>query len=275
MNSSKKSTGAFSWLALFLAIAFVVTPAAGQTPAQSAAKPLDKKAILEKALETYYILENQGLKSFQCVVQPDWKKFMDMAAQKPTAGEDPRLTLLNPVQYSVAVDDQGDPKITPFLTTGGAPDPSVDQIVAGAQRTILGFFQSWNSMVLSSLFSPSEEDSYTLLDQPEGYKLTEKTGELNIEIVLTKDFVLTTMRTTAPGVVILIKPKYTKIEKGLLLMTGMDDDINNGSQKVSVQIQYQAVEGFQLPGKASYQVTFPGQTVAMDLTFTKYQLAKR
>jgi hypothetical protein len=274
MNWSNKIIFAFSWLSLLLAAVFAVAPAAGQQPAQSTAKPLDKKAVLEKALHTYYILENQGLKSFQCTVQPDWKKFMDVAAPKPPNGEDPRLALLLPVSYSVTADNQGDPKIAPILTTGGTVDPSVEGVVAGAQRTLLGFFQSWDSMVLSSLFSPSEEASYTLAEQPDGYKLTEISGELNIEILLTKDFVFTTMKSTAPGVVILVKPQFTKTDKGLL-MTSMDDDINNGSQKVNVQIQYQTVEGFQLPGKVSYVVTFSGQTVSLDMTFTKYQIPKQ
>jgi hypothetical protein len=259
--------------AFFLALALVL-PAAGQTPAQSAAKPPDKKTILEKALHSYYVLENQGLKSFQCTVQPDWKKFMDTMAQKPATGEDPRLALLIPVEYSVAINNQEDPKITPILTTGGTLDPSVQGIVDGAQRTLLGFFQSWDSMVLSSLFSPSEEASYALLEQPDGYKLTQISGEMNIEILLTKDLVFTTMKSTAPGVVILVKPHFTKTDKGLL-MTSMDDDINNGSQKVNVQIQYQTVDGFQLPGKVSYVATFSGQTVPLEFTFTKYQLAKR
>lgn len=273
MNNSKKNRVAFSWLALFLAVAIAITPAAGQAPAQLAAKPLDKKTVLQKALQTYYILENQGLKSFQCVVQPDWKKFMDSQAEKPGT-EDPRLPMLSPVQYSVAVDNQADPQITPIRPAGGTPDSSVDGMVAGAQRAILGFFQSWDSMVLSSLFSPSEEDSYTLSEQPDGYKLAEIAGEQHIELSLTKDFVLTTMHVTAPGVVISIYPKYTKIDKGLLLMTSFDDDINNGSQKVNVQIQYQTIEGFQLPSKVSYLVTFSGQAVPMDLYFTKYQLGK-
>lgn len=274
MNRSNKFAFAFSWFSLLVAVVFAVTPVAGQSPTQSAAKPVDKKALLEKALHTYYILENQGLKSFQCTVQPDWKKFMDTMAQKPATGEDPRVALIMPVQYSVTIDNQGDPQITPFLTTGGTVDPSAQGIVAGAQKTLLGFFQSWDSMVLSSLFSSSEEPSYTLLEQPDGYKLNEISGELNIEILLTKDLLFTTMKSTAPGVVILIKPQFTKTDKGLL-MTGMDDDINNGSQKVIVQIQYQTVEGFQLPGKVVYQVTFSGQTVALDFTFAKYQLTKR
>lgn len=274
MNQSKKFVGAFLWFGVFVAVMFAITPAAGQTPAQSAAKPLDKKTVLEKALHTYYDLETQGLKSFQCTVLPDWKKFMDAAAQKPATGEDPRLALLLPVQYSVAVDNQGDPKITPILTTGGVPDPSVQGVIDGAQRTLLGFFQSWNSMVFTSLFSPPEEDGYTLLEQPDGYKLTEISGELNIEILLTKDFVFTTMKSTAPGVVILVKPQFTKTDKGLL-MTSMDDDINNGSQKVNVQIQYQAVEGLQLPSKVSYVATFSGQTIPLEFSFTKYELTKR
>jgi len=260
---------------MLFVVAFAISPAVGQTPAQPAAKPLDKKAVLQKALQTYYILENQGLKSFQCVVQPDWKKFMDSDAAKPANGEDPRLALLSPVQYSVADDDQGDPKITPIRPAGGMPDSSVDGMVAGAQRAILGFFESWNSMVLASLFSPAEEDSYGFSEQPDGYKFTEIAGEQHIELSLTRDYVLTLMHVTAPGVVISIKPKYTKIDKGLLLMTGFDDDINNGSQKLSVQIQYQTIEGFQLPSKVSYVVTFSGQTVPMDLYFTKYQLPKR
>jgi hypothetical protein len=182
--------------------------------------------------------------------------------------------MLSPVQYSVAADNQGDPKITPIRPTGGTPDSNVDQMVAGAQRTVLGFFQSWDSMVLTSLFSPTTDDGYTLTEQPDGYKLTTIAGEQHIEISLSRDFVLTLMHVTAPGVVISIIPKYTKIDKGLLLMTGFDDDINNGSQKVNVQIQYQTIEGFQLPSKVSYQVTFSGQTVPMDLYFTKYQLGK-
>jgi len=274
MNRSKKLFFVLSWLSLLLAVVFTVMPAAGQQPAQSVAKPPDKKTILEKALHTYYVLENLGLKSFQCTAQPDWKKFMDAMAPKPATGEDPRVALLAPVQYSVAIDNQGDPKISPVLTTEGTPDPSVQGVVDGAQRTLLGFFQQWDSMVLSSLFSPSEEASYTLSEQPDGYKLNEVSGELNIEILLTKEYIFTTMKSAAPGVVILIKPQFTKTDKGLL-MTAMEDDINNGSQKVNIQIQYQAVDGFQLPSKVSYVATFSGQTVPLEFTFTKYQLAKR
>jgi hypothetical protein len=112
------------------------------------------------------------------------------------------------------------------------------------------------------------------LEQPDGYKLTEVAGEQHIEISLTKDYIFTLMHVTAPGVVISIYPKFTKSDKGLMLMTGFDDDINNGSQKVSVQIQYQTIEGFQLPSKVSYVVTFSGQTVPMSFEFTKYQLGK-
>ena len=272
MNNLRRIALAFSCLTLFLAAAFAITPEIGPTSA-SAAKPLDRKTVLENALKTYYILENQGLKSFQCMVQPDWKKLMDSQAEKPGT-EDPRLPMLSPVQYSVAVNNQGDPQISPIRPTGGTPDSSVDGMVAGAQRAILGFFQSWDSIVLSSLFVPSDENSYALSEQPDGYKLTVIAGEQHIEYSLTKDFVLTLMHVTAPGVVISINPKYTKIDKGLLLMTGFDDDINNGSQKVSVQIQYQTIEGFHLPSKVSYQVMFSGQTVPMDLYFTKYQLGK-
>jgi len=61
-------------------------------------------------------------------------------AQTSKTPEDARLPLLLPVQYTVAVSTQGDPKITAALATGGAPDPNVGGVVAGAQQTILGFF---------------------------------------------------------------------------------------------------------------------------------------
>ncbi len=274
MATPQVSRATLSYLLLAFAFVLAVPLAAGQNPAQSAAAQPEKKAVLEKARQTYYILENQGVKSFQCIVQPDWKKFMDFMAQKPTPAHDPHLALLGPVQYSVVVDDQGNAKVTPFLATGGTPDSSLDQIVGGAQQMIAGFFQSWDSMVLSSLFAPSEDDNYTLSERPDGYHLAEKAGEQNIDLLLTKDSLLTTMKVTAPGVIILIQPKYTKIEKGLL-MTGLDDDINNGSQKVNLQIQYQTVEGFQMPEKVNYQAVFTNQKVEIEMNFTKYQITKR
>jgi hypothetical protein len=44
---------------------------------------------------------------------------------------------------------------------------------------------------------------------------------------------------------------------------------------VNFEVQYQTVEGFQLPGKVSYQVTFPTQAVSIEMSFSNYQITKK
>jgi hypothetical protein len=147
-------------------------------------------------------------------------------------------------------------------------------MIDGAQKMLLGFFQTWTSMVFAVPFPESDDANLTLSDQPDGYHLTEKSGEQNIEMILGRDYALTTLKVTAPGAIIVTHPRFTKTDKGFL-MAGAASDINNGAQKLGIQVEYQTVEGFQFPQKVSYLATLQDTTVTVEMGFAKFQITKR
>jgi hypothetical protein len=251
-----------------------VSPVTEQTPPQSAAQKPGTKEIMDKARQIYYVLQDRGLLALQCNVQPDWKKVLDSTEGHSVAADNAMLILLIPVSYSAVVDERGGLKLAPVVATGGAVDPSVAKIVESAQKMLEGFLQTWVAMELSTPFPPSDDANLIFSEQQDGYHFTEKSGEQNVEFILTRDYVLTTTKVAAPGVVVVMHPKFTKTDKGLL-MTGSDSDLNNGAQKIGLQIQYQTLEGFQLPEKVFYQASFQDANLAMEMTFTKYRLTKR
>jgi hypothetical protein len=274
MNTSKKSTILFSWLTLLLAITFTLIPAACGKASQSESTPPDKAQLLLKARQIYYVLQNQGVKSFQCTIQPDWAKFAKFMTQNGTSVDQAKIALITPVAFTAVVDEQGNATATPFLASGGSVDPTVTQMVGGAKQVIEGFFKSWGSVVFTGIFAPSDDQNLTMLAQPDGIHFSQKTGEANVDIVLNRDSLLTTMKVTTTSAIIVMNPKYSKTDKGLL-MTSLNSDINNGTQKVNFEVQYQTVEGFQLPGKVSYQVTFPTQAVSIEMSFSGYQITRK
>jgi hypothetical protein len=274
MNGSKKTGFTFSSLVLFLSAAMLLIPSACKTSAQSESTPPDKTQLLSKARQIYYVLQNQGVKSFQCTIQPDWAKFAKFMTQNGTSVDQAKIALITPVAFTAVVDEQGNATATPFLTTGGSVDPTVDQMVGGAKQVIEGFFKSWGSVVFTGIFAPSDDQNLTMSPQPDGIHFSQKTGEANVDLVLNRDSLLTTMKVTTTSTIIVMNPKYSKTDKGLL-MASLNSDINNGTQKVNFEVQYQTVEGFQLPGKVSYQVTFPTQAVSIEMTFSDYQITKK
>ena len=274
MTTSKKSSFTFSYIAFFLAAALVLLPAAYKASAQSETKSPDKAQLLLKARQIYYVLQNQGLKSFQCTVQPDWAKFAKAMTQSGASVDDAKIALVTPVAFTATVDNEGTATATPFLASGGTIDPSVNQMVGGAKQVIEGFFKSWGSIVVTGIFAPSDDTNLTLSNQPDGYHFSQKMDQTNVDIVLNGDSLLITLKVATPSTIVVMNPKYAKTDKGLLL-SSVNSDINNGTQKVNFDVQYQTVEGFQLPAKVGYQVVLPTQTVSVEMLFSKYQITKK
>jgi hypothetical protein len=172
------------------------------------------------------------------------------------------------------IDEQGSVKLTPFWPAGSNVDSSLDQIITEGQQVVEGFFKSWIPMLVTGAFPADQDQNYALSDQPDGYHLIQTVGDATVEMILSKEIVLTAMKVNSSTANVLMLPKYSKTEKGLFL-TGVDTDINKGTQIVNFQVQYKTVEGFQLPDKVYYQVTSPAYKTSFDLKFTQYQLTKR
>ncbi len=229
----------------------------------------DIKEVLKNAKASYYTLQAQGFKGFKCTVAPNWEKIM----KDINAPNDGKLALLQPVRFSVSIDEQGQSTITPFTTTGAKVDPSIDQMINGFKDMLAGFYQTWTSIVLSGPFS-EDATGLTLQQDGDNYRIVGKDGASDVVINLTKDYVITEMNVTAEGTDIKMFPKFAKTDKGLL-MTDIDSDINHGQQRVAFGIKYQEVQGISLPGQTWIKVTLPAQVVAVEMTFSNYEVTKR
>jgi hypothetical protein len=261
--------------AAVFAFTFVASPVFAQADGQrldapaaapSAASAPTAKAILAMAESDYYVLQGQGVKAFQCDIQPNWAKLITDPA---------KLKLVRPIEYTAVIDEQGGVQVSPFRADKAAIDPSLDQIVGGVQQLISGFFQTWNPLVFSGVFSPAQDGGLGFSSQADGYHFTQATGGTNVDMTLTKDALVTEMKVTTADSVIVMMPTYVPTNGGLMLLTGLNNDINNGTQKVDLQIAYQPAEGFQLPSTVSYQVTLPTQVVDIEMSLSDYQVVKR
>jgi hypothetical protein len=238
---------------------------AAQAPVSSAPPSAVGQEILRKAEAAYYVLQGQGLKSFRCTIQPDWSK---------TVSDPAKLALVGQVAYTVVIDDQGAAQVTPFLPNGAVIDSSLDQLVGGMRQAIAGFFQTWNSMVLTGLFSPQNDALLVYSSQPDGNHFSQKTADGSTEIVLTNDALMTAMSVITASSDVEIQPSFLATAKGLL-MNGITSDVDHGKQKVNFQIQYQNVEGFQMPATIDCQVALPSQVVSIDFTAAAYTIVKQ
>jgi hypothetical protein len=273
MKKSNSGKFARSRLAVSLAVALAMTLSSVQGCHQSGATEAVKAAILPNADKSYYYLQSQGLKAFRCTVQMNVKQ---------SDGDQSKFAQLNKIQFSVVVDDQGSAKVTPFLASGRPIDHSLDETVSSGQQLVEAFFQMWDSLVFRGMFTGSDDEKkMTPWEQPDGFHYSGSFADGSREFVLTKDSLLTTMKMTSEGTTVVMQPKFTKTDGGLWLMTGIDTDKTveafpvNEEEKLSLQIQYQPLEGFQLPAKVEYQAALPTDVVTIDMNFTGYHLTKR
>jgi len=233
----------------------------------------DVKEVITNARGSYYALQAQGLKTFECNAEPNWQKFLEVVSKKPIPADDAKLKRFKDLRFSVAINERGESTITPYMASGGNIDPSLNEMIDGFKQMLSGFYQTWTALVLTNPF-PEAYGDMTLKQEGDNIRLLGKDGGSDVEILLNKDYAIIEMRVMSTGSKIIMFPKFAKTEKGLLL-TGVDSDINDGQQKVQLGITYQNVQGLNLPDHASFKVTLPEQVVAVEVTFSKYRVVKQ
>jgi hypothetical protein len=270
---SLKSAMIFFVCLLATSLAMGTSPRAASSRGQLTAKKLGKSEVLQKAHDANYTLQQQGLKNFQVNIEPNWKQFIE-DMKKTMAVSEEKMAALSLVQCTVAVNNAGEATVTPYSADGKEINHIVDDSVGGFKQMVQGFYQTWDAMVFTSVFPDPDDTTFTMTEQADGYIFTGSGPTEGQEFILNKTFQLTSMKVLSGSTTVLMRPKFTKIDKGLLL-TGIDSDINSGAQQISIQIQYQPVGGFQLPSHAWFKITMPNQAaILVDMGFNKYEVNK-
>jgi hypothetical protein len=273
MKKSDSGKLACARLGFSLAVAVAVILSSIQGCRQSGASEAEKAALLPNADKSYYYLQSRGLKAFRCSVQLN----LNSSEVDPS-----KFAQLDKSRYSVVVDDQGSATVTPIRAGGKLNDHGLGGTVSDGQQLVEAFFQMWDSFVFTGMFTGSDDEKrMTPWEQPDGFHYTGSLGDGSREFVLTRESLLTTMKMTSVGATIVMQPKFAKTDGGLWLMTGMDSDKTvedfpiNQEEKLNVQIQYQPVDGFQLPANVEDQITLPTGMVSIGMNFNDYHLTKQ
>jgi hypothetical protein len=238
-----------------------------------------KREIIKKARATYYSLRSHGLDEFEASVQPNWRLVLkDQLAQDP-AGAEEGLKLLNGIHFQVSLGRDGAVKIThheDVAPTNQQAAEGFKQIFSGMEQAMSGFFDSWSPFMLTSPF-PDATGEYTLEEVNHQYLLSYKDGTAAIASTISEDLAIREIKIDSPEFKSILKPQFSKSAQGLLL-TGYEATYQGAadgqSVQLSVRIENQPIDGFQLPHKLNLDGSYQGTPFQMELTFSDYQVKR-
>lgn len=208
---------------------------------------VDRKAIVRQATAAYYSARAMGLVRFRATVKPNWRTLFDPFPTDPSA-----VRMLNGLHYTMETTANEDVDVR--AVADAAPQNSDEAnrlkiISADIKELVRDFFSIWAPFVLDSPF-PKVDADYELLDQGQSYRLSYRDGDTRIVTTMSKTFVITEMKVTAPDAMTTFRPKFSPVRGGLLL-SSYEMDIapisGTGKKTLSVQIKYQETDGYQLP----------------------------
>jgi hypothetical protein len=245
-------------------------------PLQGADKT-DKREVIRQARAAYYSLRERGLTEFQAGIKPTWEVVLKEQMRSDPAGAQAGLKLLNSLHFAMTLDSAG--KVT-VNHSADAPPPNervaagFNDIYAGMDKAVSGFFDSWSPFMLTSPF-PAAESEYQLEDLGGEYRLSYKDGSADVVTMMKKDFTITSVKVVSPEFLSTFKPVFARTKKGFIL-SGYSADYQPTSGKgvvaLIVQLEYQEVNGMQLPRKLSLDSTYDGNPTQMELMFADYQV---
>lgn len=240
----------------------------------------DKQAIIAQARQAYYSLSRFGLIEFQSNIQPNWELVLKSEIAANPSGAQESLRLLNGLHFPMSLDPKGNVKVNhtaDFTPPNEKAAEGFKQIYAGLDEAMSGFFATWNPFMLSSPF-PEVDSEYQLEDLDGEYRLSYKDGTADVVTTMTGDLAITEIKVSATEFKSSIKPRFMKTQKGYVL-TGYEATYQPatgpGVTRLSVQLDYQEVNGLQLPRKLHMDGVYDGNSFEMELLFSKYQVKTR
>ncbi len=237
----------------------------------------NKRAIVNQARQAYYSLKDRGLIEFQANVSPNWRLVLkDQIATNPASAET-ALKLLNGIHFTVSLGPDGVVKVThqaDVAPTNVKVAEGFNQIFTGMEQAMSGFFDTWKPFMLSSPF-PDADSDYQLEGLDSQYLLSYKDGTADVATTMSKNLVISEIKVDSPAFKSVLQPQFIKSPQGLLF-TGYDATYREPSGgegvQLKVQIDYQQVNGLQLPRKLNLAGSYQGTPFAMELMFSDYQV---
>jgi hypothetical protein len=237
----------------------------------------DRKEVLHKARMAYYSLRGLGLLEFQSSITPTWEVTLAQEIRNDPASAQAGIKTLNGLHFAMTLDEQGKVKVA---HRSDAPPPNekaaaaFNQIYSGMDQAVSGFFETWSMFMLTSPF-PETNSDYQVEDLGTEYRLSYKDGSADVVTIMNKDLMITELQVTSPEFFSSIRPQLSRRGGGFIL-DGYDADYRptsgQGVVKLNVKLDYQDVNGLQLPRRLNMDSVYDGNPNQMELVFSDYQV---
>lgn len=264
-----------SWLKV-IAGACVLALAA---TAAGGAEVADKEKVLEKARASYYSLHKVGLAEFKCSITPNWEMMLSGMRKTDPKEAERRLKIFQDIHFDLTA-HIGVGNITVTHSYGGEEHPELadnfDKIYHGTEQAMSGFYSTWSGFVVTP-FLPDPTDHYALEKDHADYRISTHEGGVDVVAIMGRDMMIKHVRVTTKDFDSTILPKFRKVEGGYLL-SGYDATYQSGTEdakgKLHVVVDYQVVDGIQLPRKLSIKAINSDAPFEMEVTFSGCQVTR-
>ncbi len=249
--------------------------AADQAPATAKAatidQPADKAQILKRGRDSYYSLRAEGFSEFSCSVVPNWSQVLVKVRQTNPKEADRELKMLQASHFRIVVPAHGEPAIVP-ASAAESPAEQDDRSAVEyrkAQKMTQSFFLIWAGSVRDPLL-PNPGAEYTLQEEPSQYRFTFHDGNTDVVTVTDRNMLIKSVRLAGGGFAMVLSPEFSKVAGGLL-PSNYDLTYPELPQDEQVRIrtvlEYQLVDGLQLPSKFTLTATGGGESNTFEFSF--------
>lgn len=210
------------------------------------------------ARSLYYTPTVQGLKSFRCTVDFDWKDFLTRFSGGDIQDDNPVLQHLRTVHLSVSDDLNGSGKLD--WTTSGTPpagkEDSIAKMKDGMQQMMVGFFSSWNAYMNGNMV-PLPDSTTTVTDNADGFRLHATAEGTEVTELFDKNLLLTEAHVVQPSSDVYAYPTYADTPDGRVISairTVFRQPPTAPPAELNISVAYVPVQNFRIPETLNYEL---------------------
>jgi hypothetical protein len=237
-------------------LAALATASSVRAQTTSASTGASTKLMAGRAL--YYTPTVQGLKSFRCTVDFDWKDFLARFSGADVKDDNPVLQYLRTVHLTVSDDLNGDGHLD--WTASGTPpagkEDSIAKMKEGMQQMMVGFFSSWNAYMNGNMV-PMPDSTTTITESADGLKLHAASGGTDVTELFDKNLLLTEAHVVQPTSDVLAYPTYDDTPDGRVvsaIRTVYRQPPTAPPAELNIRVSYTPVQNFRIPETLNYEL---------------------
>jgi hypothetical protein len=211
-----------------LCAAALLSVAPGALRAQTTSP--NTKLLSARAL--YYTPTVQGLKSFHCTVDFDWKDFLTRYSGAEVKDDSPYLQYLRTIHLAVADERSGDGKLE-WTTSSATPEGKEDAIAKikdGMQQMMVGFFSSWNGYMNGNMV-PAPDSTTTVTENGDGLRLHAAAETTEVTELFDKNLLLTEAHVVQPASAVSHLHRHAGWPRRLLYSHGVPPAANRAASR--------------------------------------------